>query len=534
MRRFRDASLRTKLTALAMLTSFVVLLLTTIVFVVSEVRGSYQSLVSNASTLAEVVGANTTAAIVFADQAGAEKTLSALSAVSQVLAATVYTKDGKVFARFRSPTFQKQAHGEFTANESIPPSTAVEDKEHIRFFHDHLELTRPIVLDGEELGRITLHTNVREVSQRLWRNARYVVGIVLFGALVVSYLLSSFLQRAISLPILRLAETTNRVSREKNYAVRVEKYSNDELGTFIGGFNEMLAQLQTRDEQLRQHRNQLEEQVTAVRKGTYTLSSSLQQISASLTQMTTSTAETATTVGQTATTVEEVKQSAYVANQKAQEISATSLRTAQVSKVGEQAVEDTIHEMNGVREQMETIAHSVVKLGEQSRTIGNIMTTISDLTEQSNLLAINAAIEAAKAGEAGKGFAVVAQEVRLLAEQSKQATVQVRAMLNDIQQAAQVAIMVTERGTKAVESGVDQSLRAGESIRALSQCITEAVQAMTHIAASSQQQLSGMDQVATAITTIKDASHRNAEGIRQLESSARSLQETGKALTLLL
>jgi methyl-accepting chemotaxis protein len=368
----------------------------------------------------------------------------------------------------------------------------------------------------------------------MWLNARDVVGIVLLGAIIVSYFLSSFLQRAISLPILRLADTTKRVSQEKNYALRVEQHGDDELGTLIVGFNEMLGQLQSRDEQLQQQRNQLEGQVTAVREGTYALSSSLQQISASLTQMTSGTAETAVTVSQTATTVEEVKQTAYLANQKAQEISVNSLRTAQVAKVGEQAVEDTIQEMNGVRERMETIACSVMQLGEQSRTIGDIMTTLSSFAEQSNLLAINAEIEAAKAGDAGKGFAVVAQEVRLLAEQSKQATVQVWTMLNDIQQAVQGAVRVTEQGTKATESGVTQSLQAGGSIRALSQSISEAVQAMTQIAALSQQQLQGMDQVATAISTIKEASQRNAEGIKQLESSALGLQETGKTLTALL
>ena len=106
-------------------------------------------------------------------------------------------------------------------------------------------------------------------------------------------------------------------------------------------------------------------------------------------------------------------------------------------------------------------------LSEQSTAIGEITATVADIAEQSNLLAVNAAIEAAKAGEQGKGFAVVAQEVKSLAEQSKQATGQVRSILSDIQKGINTAVMLTERGSKASEAGVKQSAVAGESIQVL-------------------------------------------------------------------
>jgi methyl-accepting chemotaxis protein len=179
---------------------------------------------------------------------------------------------------------------------------------------------------------------------------------------------------------------------------------------------------------------------------------------------------------------------------------------------------------------MESIAQSVVKLGEQSQAIGDIIATVNELAERSNLLAVNAAIEAAKAGEQGKGFTVVAQEVRNLATQSKQATAQVRTILDDIQKAAHVAVLVTEQGTRAVENGVKQSIDASESIRALSHSITDAARAMTQISASSQQQLVGMDQVGMAIDSIKRASAQNAEGMRQIEGAAHDLHQVGQTL----
>ena len=133
---------------------------------------------------------------------------------------------------------------------------------------------------------------------------------------------------------------------------------------------------------------------------------------------------------------------------------------------------ESIEVMNRIREQMESIAESIVRLSEQGQTIGEIIATVNDLAEQSNLLAVNAAIEAARAGEQGKGFAVVAQEVKSLAEQSKQATAQVRAILGDIQKATNSAVMATEQGSKAVEAGVAQSTQAGEAIRLLAESIS--------------------------------------------------------------
>jgi len=174
------------------------------------------------------------------------------------------------------------------------------------------------------------------------------------------------------------------------------------------------------------------------------------------------------------------------------------------------------------------------KLSEHSQAIGEIIATVNDLADQSNLLAVNAAIEAAKAGEQGKGFAVVAQEVRGLAEQSKQATAQVRAILTDIQKATSAAVMATEQGTKAVEAGVKQSADAGQAIRALGDSITESAQAATQIAASSQQQMVGTDQVALAMENIKQASTQNVAGTKQAETAAQNLHDLGQKLKQLV
>jgi methyl-accepting chemotaxis protein len=275
----------------------------------------------------------------------------------------------------------------------------------------------------------------------------------------------------------------------------------------------------------------LQAQISEITNMANTLAASVQQIMASLAQTLAGTSETATVVAQTATTLEEVKQTAVLSSQKAGEVANEGKRTTQVSETGEIAVEKARAGMMRAREQMDSIAQSVVRLGEQSQAIGDIITTVKSLAEQSNLLAVNASIEAAKAGEHGKGFAVVAREVRLLAEQSKQATSQVQTLLQDIQKAGAQAVMVTEQGVKTVENGIQQALEAGESIRTLANQVRAAAQALTYVATTNQQQLAGIEQVTIAMMSVKQATMQNVGGMQQIDHAARTLQQLGQKLS---
>lgn len=264
------------------------------------------------------------------------------------------------------------------------------------------------------------------------------------------------------------------------------------------------------------------------------LSSSSAEILATTTQVASSASETAAAVSETTATVEEVKQTAQLASQKAKYVSDSAQKASNVSQAGRKSVEEAIHGMHRIQEQMESIAESIVQLSEQSHAIGEIIATVNDLAEQSNLLAVNAAIEAARAGEQGKSFGVVAQEIRSLAEQSRHATGQVRTILGDIQKATNAAVLATEQGNKAVEAGVKQSADTDEAIRLLSASISEAAQAATQIAASSQQQMVGMDQVVLAMNNIKQATEQNVAGTRQSELAAQGLYEMGGKLSALV
>jgi methyl-accepting chemotaxis protein len=274
----------------------------------------------------------------------------------------------------------------------------------------------------------------------------------------------------------------------------------------------------------------LRDQVQGLVEGANVLGAAASEIVASTAQLASSATESAAAVSETTTTVEEVRHTAQLSSQKARHVSDSAQKAAQISQSGRKFTEDVGAGMTRIRQQMDAIAASMGRLSDQSQTIGQIIATVEDLAAQSNLLAVNAAIEAAKAGEHGKGFGVVAQEVKSLAEQSRQATTQVRTILNDIQKATATAVLATEQGSKVVDAGTRQTEVAGESIQALAGSVTEAAQAATQIAASSQQQLVGVDQVAAAMESIKQASTQNVASAGQLASAARNLNDLGHRL----
>lgn len=260
------------------------------------------------------------------------------------------------------------------------------------------------------------------------------------------------------------------------------------------------------------------------------LGSAVSEITATVAQLSVGTSKTSSAVTETTTTVEQVKQAAKLSSEKAKKVSEGAQQAVQVSETGKKATEDTVHRMNLIKEQMESIGETVVRLSEQSQTIEDIINAVQDIADQSNLLAVNASIEAARAGDQGKGFSVVAQEIKSLSDQSKRATDQVKSILDDTRKWVNAVVMATEQGAKAVDAGVAQSVIAGEAIQSLSNSVSVSSQAASVIDTTSEQQFVGVDQVARAMANIDLAMQQNLTGTSQLETAAKELQELGEFL----
>jgi methyl-accepting chemotaxis protein len=396
-----------------------------------------------------------------------------------------------------------------------------------------------------------------DLAQTDARDAKWTIVLGTLTALALAGLAGIMISRNIARPLQDLTGVAERITAGDLSATVVVNGRGDEVGVLGRAFGRMTQSLQTMAaaaEQIaagdlranlrpqsandvlgnalaRMFEN-LRQQIGSMAESASVLGSAGSEIVAATSQLASSATESAAAVSETTATVEEIRQAAQMATQKSKAVSDNAQRAVQISHSGSKSTGDVIAGMTRIRQQMEAIAESMMRLSEQSQTIGQIIATVEDLAAQSNLLAVNAAIEAAKAGEYGRGFGVVAQEVKSLAEQSRQATDRVRTILTDIQKATTAAVLATEQGSKAVEAGGKQSELAGESIEALTSTVTEAAQAATQIAASSQQQLVGMDQVTVAMENIKQSSTQNVASAKQLETAARNLNELGQRLKL--
>jgi methyl-accepting chemotaxis protein len=409
---------------------------------------------------------------------------------------------------------------------------------------------------GEENSLLIKRSDEAQASAK---NANFTIVFGTLAAFIVLALAGFLLTRNIANPLQEISATAERIAAGELGVTIATNQREDEIGILVRTFARMADSLkgmaavagkiaagdlrvvvQPQSDKdvlgsaLATMVANLQGLTADLTEGVSVLSASASEIVAATTQLAASAGESAAAVSETTTTVEEVRQTAQVSSQKAKYVADSAEKAAHSSLSGRKSTEDVGTGMNRIRQQMEAIAASMVRLSEQSQTIGQIIATVEDLSVQSNLLAVNAAIEAAKAGEHGKGFGVVAQEVKSLAEQSRQATNQVRTILGEIQKATSAAVMATEEGGKAVEAGSRQTEVAGEAIKALAGSVNEAAQAAVQIAASAQQQLVGVDQVAGAMESIKQASSQNVAGARQLEAAARTLNDLGQRLRQLV
>ncbi|TFW35345.1 methyl-accepting chemotaxis protein [Massilia horti] len=353
-------------------------------------------------------------------------------------------------------------------------------------------------------------------SEALVDHSRLTMVVCNVAALLAAIGLVIWLDRRIAVPLTKATEAAGRIATGDLTVEVPPAQGSDEVGQLLAALARMV--------------DSWRHLVAETNSGIATLSAATGEILASTMQGAVGASQTAAAVSETSTTVDEVKQTALLASEKSRVVSDASQEAARVANRGRQAIEEGMRGMESVRATMESIADTIVRLSERSQAIAEIIVSVGGLSDQSNLLAVNAAIEAAKAGEHGKGFAVVAQEVRTLAEQSREATRQVREILGEIQKSIGAAVMITEQGARTVGQGVIQTTEAGEAIRSLSESIARAAEAAAQIAASSQQQLAGMDQVAQAMDNINQVSAENAAGSRQSEQAAQNLHELGQKL----
>ncbi|KTD69339.1 MULTISPECIES: methyl-accepting chemotaxis protein [Legionella] len=238
----------------------------------------------------------------------------------------------------------------------------------------------------------------------------------------------------------------------------------------------------------------------------------------------------ASAINEISASLEEIDKSSKQTMTKAQTLREVAKNTYEQGKLGTESVEQSIQGIKASEEKMKLIAQTILDLSNHTQQIGDITSVVNTLSQQSKMLALNASIEASKAGEAGKGFAAVATEVRNLAEQSEQSTVQVQKILEDIRRTTEKAVTVTEEGTRTLDSGTKLIEKAGQVIQTLSKMLNEAAISSQHIEVAIRQEAVGIEQIVESMNEINRTTSTFSSGIKEMMAFIQNLDNIAKHL----
>src|SRR3954467_510037 len=289
------------------------------------------------------------------------------------------------------------------------------------------------------------------------------------------------------------------------------KVTNDALGNVVDSVNYML--------------DNFTKVLERVRKAAIDVSSSANEILVASEEMANGATQQDQEITNTSSAVEELTVSMKQVSNNAEASAEAARRALDAAESGNRAVRDTLEGMQRIRASVQATAKKIKSLGDRSLEISEIINVINDITEQTNLLALNAAIEAARAGEAGRGFAVVADEVRKLAEHSRTATKDIAALIKAIQAETNEAVVVMEEGTKEVEVGAKLADQAGKALEAISSVVRQSAELVQEISLASKQQVRGTEGVANAMQIISNITRQTSQGARQ---TARTVEHMVK------
>jgi methyl-accepting chemotaxis protein len=383
--------------------------------------------------------------------------------------------------------------------EGVPLTQKVQE-----LFDEQVTFQRESV-DAEYSRSVALYDRVKLVQ--------LVAGAIsiILGLMASIFLISNFVTR-----INRVAGAMNRVA-DGDLSTLLKIYANDEIGDLGRNINRMLTSIGAMIASIKSTANQ-------VASASNSLYANSEQIATGNGQVAEQTGTVATASEEMAATSSEIARSCITA-------AGSSRQASDLATEGVTVVRETVAGMNRIADRVKETAATVENLGSRSDQIGEIVGTIEDIADQTNLLALNAAIEAARAGEQGRGFAVVADEVRALAERTSKATKEIALMIKAIQADTKNAVVAIEEGVQEVERGTNDAARSGKALEDIFNQIGDVTQQINQIATAAEQQSAtsmeisnNIQQITDVIQTSASFSHNSTSSARELSTCADGLQ----------
>ncbi|GAB1071459.1 methyl-accepting chemotaxis protein [Shewanella algae] len=348
-------------------------------------------------------------------------------------------------------------------------------------------------------------TKLRELAIAKVENEQqnsFMLGLALFGLIALVLVISTVvIIRSIMGPVERITGVISRIEQQKDLSLRCDVGSNDELGMIGRHFNSMVESFQKLIEQVI-------ESVDAMRQSCEELSRNAISASEGVSKQLNETDMVATAITEMGATIDEIAKNTELAAGKAEQ----THHNAQEGQIG---VEDTISKIQSLAQQLDDSANVVAELEKDSQTIGSVLDVIRGIAEQTNLLALNAAIEAARAGEQGRGFAVVADEVRSLAMRTQESTEEIASIIQTLQSRTYSIVDIMEQSQKQGGESAQQAASAGTLLAQINADVTNIMDMSTQIAAAIEEQSMVAAEVNKNVVVIRDIAEESAQAAEE-------------------
>jgi len=354
--------------------------------------------------------------------------------------------------------------------------------------------------------------HAQDASDRAWT---LMVVIVIIGT-IISLTMGFVISNSITKPLNKVADAADSISKGDLTIQDIDITNKDEVGSLTESVNIM--------------KSNLAEVIGKIRSMSEKLATAMTELAASSNQMAAGAEEQSSQTAQVATSVEQMSATIIEVAKNSQNASELATKTEEIAERGGKVVTEAIEGMASVSESVKGSTEIVRKLDSSSEQIGQIVGVINDIADQTNLLALNAAIEAARAGEQGRGFAVVADEVRKLAEKTSTATKEIAEMITNIQSETRGAMESMNKGTKLVEVNMDLANNAGDALREIVASVQGVSSIVRQIATAAEEQSSAAEEISSNVAAISSVAEQSAQGALQTKEAAEDLNVVSEDL----